>query len=42
MNYITNQIGEKGGRINRHVGAPDCEGGPEKEIVNIITKLQCN
>ena len=42
MNYITNTIGDKGGVINRHVVAPNCEGGLEKEIVKIIMKLQCN
>ena len=44
MDYTANPISEKGGGggVNRHVVASDCEGGPEKEIVKIMMKLQCN
>ena len=28
--------------INRHVVAPDCEGGLGNEIVKILVELQCN
>ena len=46
LKWITQQIQlvrrGAGGGVNRHVVAPNCEGGLEKEIVKIIMELQCN
>ena len=47
LKWITQQIqlvrrGAGGGGVNRHVVAPNCEGGLEKEIVKIIMGLQCD